>query len=114
MPTWSSIVPCTFYGIDCFFNTIHGIDLHNNNLKGTIPKRLFELPHLSILDVSRNAVTMTYKAFQELGKEGSRDGIEYCTHTASKISMVLDLVNRYKFSILVVLISFRFRKNYLT
>jgi len=67
---WASIAPCTFYGIDCLFNTIHGIHLHNNGLVGNIPTTLFQLPHLLELDVSRNAVTMTHKGFKALGQKG--------------------------------------------
>lgn len=67
---WGSIVPCTFHGIECVFNTVYGINLHNNGLKGTIPSSLFQLPHLATLDVSRNAVVMTYKGFKALGRQG--------------------------------------------
>ena len=64
------ITPCSFYGIDCIFDTVHGIRLSNNGLKGTIPSTLLQLPHLITLDVSRNAVTMTTNSFKALGQQG--------------------------------------------
>lgn len=66
---WSTIVPCDFDGVDCIFNSIHGLFLSNNGLEGTIPSRIFQLPDLAVLDVSRNAVHMTHKAFKACGEK---------------------------------------------
>ena len=67
---WASVAPCSFHGIDCVFNTIHGIDLNDNGLVGIIPSSLFQLPDLTKLDVSRNAVVMNHKGFKALGEHG--------------------------------------------
>lgn len=50
---------CSWYGVVCESGRVTKIELENNRLVGTLPKEIFsELPKLTTLDLSRNAIDM--------------------------------------------------------
>jgi len=52
---WGTGDACTWYGVTCTGNTVTGLDLDNNNLRGVIPNNVFNsLPDLERLDLDDN------------------------------------------------------------
>lgn len=62
---------CEWYGVTCWDlgdakdGRVRWVELPNNNLRGEIPPSVFSLEHLTELDVSRNAVTLSFEAVGE-------------------------------------------------
>lgn len=67
----------TYFGITCNDNDeITEIRLPNNGLYGLIPTEVFQLPSLTVLDMSRNAVTITPgEGFSALSKSTSLESL---------------------------------------
>jgi alpha-tubulin suppressor-like RCC1 family protein len=49
-----NVTPCSWYGVTCAAGHVSGLDLHSNNLGGTLPAALGDLAGLQTLDLSNN------------------------------------------------------------
>lgn len=48
--------PCSWYGVTCQAGHVTGLDLSDNNLVGTLPTQLGDLPQLQTLNLARNTL----------------------------------------------------------
>ncbi|MEN8219949.1 MAG: leucine-rich repeat domain-containing protein [Pseudomonadota bacterium] len=58
--------PCDWYGVSCQDGRVRGLALGNNNLKGSISKKLYKLKKLTELDLNDNCLDT--KVSKKLGK----------------------------------------------
>lgn len=50
-------LPCSWYGVHCWDGRVDSLGLNANNLRGTIPPQIGQLPRLNWLDLSYNGLT---------------------------------------------------------
>ncbi|MBC6937064.1 MAG: hypothetical protein DWB42_14670 [Chloroflexi bacterium] len=50
-------LPCSWYGVHCWDGHVDSLGLNANNLRGTIPPQIGQLPRLNWLDLSYNGLT---------------------------------------------------------
>ncbi|MEN8218335.1 MAG: hypothetical protein ABFS56_18595 [Pseudomonadota bacterium] len=88
--------PCDWYGINCQGGRITGLALENNNLKGSIPKKLFELEKLEILLLNDNSLSGKIpKSLMKIKKLTELDLNDNClkTKVSEKLRKWLDELN---------------------
>ncbi len=54
--------PCSWYGVYCTYGQVTNIELESNNLVGTLPSTIANLPYLYVLDVLDNSLSGTIPA----------------------------------------------------
>lgn len=53
----ATTTPCSWYGVTCQTGHVTGLDLSDNNLVGTLPSQLGDLPQLQTLNLTRNTLS---------------------------------------------------------
>ena len=63
---------CTWYGVTCHQTGVSAgfiqiIDLHENNMVGAVNSAIFELQHMVVLDLSKNAISLSFTGIANAG-----------------------------------------------
>ncbi|MEN8215595.1 MAG: Calx-beta domain-containing protein [Pseudomonadota bacterium] len=88
--------PCNWYGVSCQDGRVTGLALGNNNLKGSISKKLFKLKELEILLLNDNELTGKIpKSLMKLKKLIELDLNNNCleVEVSKKLGKWLDKIN---------------------
>lgn len=85
---------CDWHGVVCVSEDVQSVEflnLDNNNLVGSMPDSIYQLPNLKLLDLSQNDDLKT--TFNNIGKAKSLAAIDFSRTTIESLDGILDAVD---------------------